>query len=164
MKRFPLVIGFALLAIASCTAQTQAPADPYKPVLDRLQATTTMPLEMWKIVEGDPPHGETPVAPVVNTNINMYKQDFPLPSWLYATAEVPAALNGYSIAGSQAALKLNIGGNTGVLITVFVNGNMVARGDEDSQGPINLTQNAQPGQKLLIAVRVLPSGTVGCCG
>ena len=30
------------------------------------------------------------------------------------------------------------------MITVFVNGNMVARSDEDSQVPITLTRNAQP--------------------
>jgi alpha-mannosidase len=159
---------FAVLILLSSSifsvAQTQPPPDPYKPVLDRLRAVTTMPLEQWKIVQGDPPHGETPAAPVANTNVNFYKQNLPLPVWLYANVEVPQALNGYSVAGSRMSLNLNIGGNTGILITVFVNGNMVARGDEDSQVPITLTQSAQPSQKLLIAVRVLPSGTVGCCG
>ncbi len=62
------------------------------------------------------------------------------------------------MAGSRVSLDLNVGGNTGILISVFVNGNMVARGDGDSQVPITLTQNAQPGQKLLIAVRVLAIG------
>jgi alpha-mannosidase len=159
---------FAVLILLSSTifsvAQTQTPPDPYKPVLDRLQATATMPLEQWNIVQGDPPHGETPAAPIANTNVNFYKQDLSLPVWLYATVEVPRTLSGYSVAGSRMSLNLNIGGNTGILITVFVNGNMVARGDEDSQVPIALTQSAQPSQKLLIAVRVLPSGTVGCCG
>src|SRR5262249_10845161 len=37
---------------------------------------------------------------------------------------------------------------------VFSNGSMVFRGDEDAQQPILLTDNAQPGQKFLITVRV----------
>ena len=39
-------------------------------------------------------------------------------------------------------------------ITVFSNGALVARGDDDTQQPIPLTSNAQPGQKFLIAVRL----------
>ena len=41
---------------------------------------------------------------------------------------------------------------------------MVARTDEDGQVPITLIENAQPGQKLVLAVRVLDSGGGGCCG
>ncbi len=164
MKFFRRVIMLLVSSALFAIAQNPATADPYKLVLDRLQAATTMPLEQWKIIQGDAPHGETPAAPIANTNVNLFKQDLSLPVWLYANVEVPPALNGYSVAGSRMSLNLNIGGNTGVLISVFVNGNMVARGDEDSQVPIALTQNATPGQKLLIAARVLPSGTVGCCG
>ena len=161
-----LAFSALLFSVATVSIQGQQPpsADPYKPVLDRLQAITTMPLEEWKIIEGDPPHGETPTGPIANTNVNFFKQNLALPVWLYASAEIPSALNGYSTTGSRVSLTLDIGGNTGILITVFVNGNMVARGDQDSQVPIALTQSAQTGQKLLIAVRILPSGTVGCCG
>jgi len=41
---------------------------------------------------------------------------------------------------------------------------MVARTDEDGQVPIALIESAQPGQKLVLAVRVLDSGGGGCCG
>ena len=41
---------------------------------------------------------------------------------------------------------------------------MVARTDEDGQVPITLIENAQPGQTLVLAVRVLDSGGGGCCG
>ena len=37
-----LLVAFSSLFAA---AQTQTPADPYKPVLDRLQAITTIPAE-----------------------------------------------------------------------------------------------------------------------
>src|SRR5271167_2693340 len=155
-----LIIAVSALAVA----QTQPPPDPYKPVLDHLQAITTIPLDSWKMIATDLPHGETPGAALAEAKPLALKQNLQLPVWLYESVEVPAALNGYSIVGSRVSLNLNLGGNTGILISVFVNGNMVARGDEDSQVPIALTQSAEPGQKLLIAVRLLPSGTVGCCG
>src|SRR6202047_2532723 len=41
-----------------------------------------------------------------------------------------------------------------VIISVFSNGSLVSREDDDMQQPIPLTTNAQPGQKFLIAVRI----------
>src|SRR5207249_2598508 len=51
--------------------------------------------------------------------------------------------------------------NDSMTITVFSNGSLVGRGDEDTQQPILLTENAQPGQNFLIAVRLdnAPVGT-----
>ena len=51
-----------------------------------------------------------------------------------------------------------------IRVAVFANGNMMARTDEDGQVPIVLTDNAQPGQKFDIAVRVEESGGASCCG
>jgi alpha-mannosidase len=161
------------LAVVSIRAQ-QVPADPYKPVLDRLQAITALPLTKWKAINADMPHGElpygeTPFEPTGGGALSFptqsaYQQDLPLPVWLYSSVEVPQAITGFSVAGSRIALDLGIGSNTGIMITVFVNHNMVSRGDQDSQVPITLTQSPVPGQKLLIAVRILSSGLVGCCG
>ncbi len=164
MKFFRRVVVLLISSTLFAVAQNPAPADPYKQVLDRLQAAVTLPLENWKVITTDLAHGETPVSALAGAKPLALKQDLSLPVWLYATVEVPSALSGYSVNGSRVSLNLDIGGNTGILITVFVNGNMVSRGDEDSQVPIALTQNATPGQRLLIAVRILPSGTVGCCG
>jgi len=164
MKRFPALVTVVLLSIAFCFAQTQPPADPYKPVLDRLQAATSIPLDGWQMIGTDLAHGETPAASLSEAKPIALKQDLPLPLWLYQEVEIPPSLAGYSVAGSRVDLNLNIGANNGIMISVFVNGNMMSRSDQDSQVPIALSQSAQPGQKLLIAVRVLPSGTVGCCG
>jgi len=155
-----VILAFSTIA----TSRTPPSSDPYKPVLDRLQAITTIPLDSWKMISVDLAHGEIPASAMSDAKPVTLKQNLRLPLWLYETVEIPSALNGYSTTGSHVSLTLDIGGNTGILITVFVNGNMVARGDQDSQVPIALTQSAQPGHKLLIAVRILPSGTVGCCG
>ena len=147
---------FTSLAIISALAQTTAPADPYKAVLDRLQATTTLPLTKWKAINADVPHGEFSAdagspqpnsGPVLSfPTQSAYQQSLPLPVWLYTSVDVPGASAGFSVAGSRIALDLGIGSNTGVMVTIFVNGNMVARGDQDSQVPIVLTQSAQPGR------------------
>jgi len=49
-----------LLSVACAVAQT-APAtpDPYKPVLDRLQSITVIPLGTWQAHAADLAHGET---------------------------------------------------------------------------------------------------------
>jgi alpha-mannosidase len=174
MKRSAcLAVLLSFLAIVPVIAQIPAPADPYKPVLDRLQATTTLPLTKWKAINADMPHGEfssDEASQSASGNLlsfptqSAYQQSLPLPVWLYTAVEIPTAMAGFSASGSRVALDLGIGSNTGVMVTVFVNGNMVARGDQDSQVPIVLTQSAQPGQKLQIAVRILSSGLVGCCG
>jgi alpha-mannosidase len=159
-----LVVLVIFLATIFTQAQQQSPADPYKPVRDGLQAITIMPLDTWRVIVTDLPHGETPAGALAEAKPIALKQNLPLPVWLYESIEIPKALNGYSVNGSRVSLHLNFNTNQGILISVFANGNMVARGDGDSQVPITLTQSAQPGQKLLIAVRVASSGTVGCCG
>jgi alpha-mannosidase len=166
------VIFLILTVSVFAIAQTPPPADPYKSVLDRLQATTTLPLTKWKAVNADTPHGEFSAdeASLQTRDVlsfptqSAYQQSLPLPVWLYTAIEIPAAMAGLSLSGSRVALDLGIGSNTGVMVTVFVNGNMVARGDQDSQVPIVLTQSVQAAQKLQIAVRILSSGLVGCCG
>src|SRR5215469_1482654 len=45
-----VAILFPLIAISLATAQPPTPVDPYQPVLDRLQAITTIPLDGWKVV------------------------------------------------------------------------------------------------------------------
>ncbi|MGA7850978.1 MAG: alpha-mannosidase [Terriglobales bacterium] len=72
--------------------------------------------------------------------------------------EIPEKINGYAVLGARAKLDLRfdfVWNNKGpVMISVFSNGSLVSRGDDDMQQPILLTENAQPGQKFLIAVRV----------
>ena len=170
-RLFIVIVAFSAIA----ASQSQPPADPYKPVLDRLQAVTTLPLTKWRAINAEMPHGELPYGEIPFEPTgggewleffwhSAYQEDLALPTWLYTSVDVPPSITGFAVAGSRIALDLGIGTNTGIMITVFVNHNMVSRGDQDSQVPITLTQSAVPGQKLLIAVRILSSGLVGCCG
>src|SRR5208337_1204692 len=100
------VVFLVLFSTVITTAQSQPAADPYKLVLDRLQAITSMPLDGWRMVQADLPHGETPGASTAEAKPLALKQNLQLPVWLYENVEIPPTLNGYSLAGSHVALDL----------------------------------------------------------
>jgi len=161
-----VVIAFVLSVTSFLSAQSlPAPPNPYAPVLDRLNEITAIPLNGWTQVSGDIAHGETrpSTATTDATSLNL-GSNFTPPAWLYREIEIPRQLRGYEIRGSTPKLDINVGGNENLTITTFVNGNMIARSDQDGQVPITLTSNAQPGEKIAIALRVLPSAGVTCCG
>jgi alpha-mannosidase len=156
---------FSLLASCFTFAQSpSAPPDPYKPVLDRLQSITAIPLATWQAHAADMPHGEDPALGISDWQQVKAKVDWKGSRWLRLTFEVPAQLNGYSLQGTRISLDLHVSSDDAIQVSVFSNGNMVGRTDEDGQVPITLIENAQPGQKLVLAVRVLDSGGGGCCG
>jgi alpha-mannosidase len=155
---FLLVSGFAFAQSPS------ALPDAYKPVLDRLQSITVIPLPTWQTHAADLPHGEDPALGTSDWQPVKLKEDWKGSRWLRLTYEIPAQLNGYSLQGARISLDLHVSSDDAIQISIFSNGNMVARTDEDGQVPITLIENAQPGQTLVLAVRVLDSGGGGCCG
>src|ERR1035438_10250568 len=95
---FLLVSGFAF-------AQSPAvPPDHYKPVLDRLQSITVVPLPTWKARAADLPHGEEPALAASDWQPVKLKEDWKGSRWLRETFEVPAQLNGYSLQGARISL------------------------------------------------------------
>jgi alpha-mannosidase len=133
-------------------------------VLDRLQSITVVPLPAWQAHAADLPHKEDPALATSDWQPVKLKEDWKGSRWLRLTSGIPAQLNGYSLQGARISLDLHVSSDDAIQISVFSNGNMVARTDEDGQVPITLIENAQPGQKLVLAVRVLDSGGGGCCG
>src|SRR5271165_5156592 len=158
-----LLVGL-LISACALAQSASAPVDPYKPVLDRLQSITVIPLPAWQAHAADLAHGEDPALSVADWQEVKLKQDWQGSRWLRQTFEVPAQLNGYSLQGARISLDLHVSSDDAIQVSVFSNGSMVARTDEDGQVPITLIQNAQPGQVLALAVRVLDSGGGGCCG
>ncbi len=157
---------FACVLVATpASAQSPSPStDPYKPVLDRLQSITVIPLPSWQTHAADLPHGEDPALTTFDWQPVKLKEDWKGSRWLRLTFAIPAQLNGYGLHGASISLDLHVSSDDAIQVSVFSNGNMVARTDEDGQVPIALIENAQPGQKLVLAVRVLDSGGGGCCG
>ncbi len=131
-----------LLTSACAFAQTaSAPPDPYKPVLDRLQSITVIPLSSWQAHAADLAHGEDPAALNTSgwTEVKL-KEDWKGSRWLITKFEVPAQLNGYSLQGASIALDLHVSSDDAIQVSVFANGSMVGahrrgRGSADHAHP-----------------------------
>jgi len=132
--------------------------DPYQPTLDRLESLTTLPLSEWRF-HADVPHPEDSSLndsgwETVKVGDKWSTGSRVLRRWV----EIPEKLNGYAVLGARARLDMRFDFNWNnkgpVTIAVFSNGSLVSRGDDDMQQPILLTENARPGEKFLIAVRI----------
>jgi alpha-mannosidase len=158
MRRFAALLVVVCVSVGLALGQegeAQETPDPYKPVLDHLQSLSTMDLPDWRF-HADLPHPEDPN--LSDSDWQMVKFRGPWesgPRVLRRWIEIPAKINGYSTQGASVELTLVIRSKESMSLTVFANGGIVYRGDEDMQQPILLTHSAQPGQKFLVAVRVI---------
>jgi alpha-mannosidase len=162
VKRWMLcaVLTLVTASLVGAQAPNQGPAatDPYQPTLHRLESLTTLPLSDWRF-HADISHPEDS-----SVNDSAWETIKVGDKWstgsrvLRRWVEIPEKINGYAVQGGRAKLDLEFDfmwNNKGpVMISVFSNGSLVSRGDDDMQQPIPLTANAQPGQKFLIAVRI----------
>jgi alpha-mannosidase len=143
-----------LLLSSFAAAQSSKAPDPYKPVLDRLQAITLVQARDWRW-HADVPHPETPELNDSAWEMAPFNKIFnDGPRVLRQTITVPDKLSGYDLRGARIQLELRVTSDKLMQIAVFSNGSLVARGDEDQQQPVTLTEDAQPGQKFVVAVRV----------
>src|SRR5882757_1611920 len=149
------ILGIALLASCKfCEAQGTAAGNAYKPLTDRLESIVTMPLDEWRyhadVAHPEESSLEDKAWPAVKAG-ETWKTG---PRVLRRRIELPASLNGYSLRGAHVQLDLAVDSNDFVMITVFSNGAMVSRTDADTIQPIVLTENAQPGDTFLVAIRI----------
>jgi alpha-mannosidase len=161
MKRWRVCALLAFVTATLVSAQQlpgQSGTDPCQPTLDRLESLTALPLSDWRF-RADVPHPEDSSSDdsgweTVRVGDKWSTGPRVLRSWI----ETPEKINGYAVLGAHVKLDLRFDfmwNNKGpVIISVFSNGSLVSRGDDDMQQPIALTENAQPGQKFLIAVRI----------
>lgn len=149
-------IVFAILLLLQPLFSQQPPGtstDPYKPVLDRLRELSIYPEPEWRF-HTDIPHPEQPSLDdstweAMKTGDTWKEETRILRRWI----EIPENIQGHAVRGSQIKLDLFLTSPGRILITEFLNGAMVFHGDDDHQQMIPLTDDAQPGQKFLIAVR-----------
>src|SRR3954471_9465488 len=151
---FLLILLIALFA----TAQNPSAPDPYKPILDRLNAVSMLPLADWRAHPGNLPHGEDVALTETGWSPLKVADNWTDSSqWVRTTITVPEKLNGYDLRGARIDLDLAITSDNAIQINLFNNGSLIARTDEDTQLPVTLTTNAQPGQKFVIAARITGS-------
>ncbi|MFZ0863887.1 MAG: alpha-mannosidase [Candidatus Sulfotelmatobacter sp.] len=174
MKRSAFFFFFILLLIlhtAFAASRSSSAPDPYRPALDRLEALTQQAEPEWRF-HADVPHPEdaglndsdwdTLTVKNVsgpggrNANEEHWTGTRVFRRWI----QIPEKINGYATQGSRVSIDLRFGSPGSLQITVFSNGAILYRGSDDDILPMLLTENAQPGQKFLIAARVVAGDDV----
>lgn len=153
-----------MLGRAQEITRVAAAPNPDQFTLDRLQSLTTLAVPDWRFHD-DLAHPEDPSLddsswPVMTAKDLSYREALKegahwkggrvLRQWI----QVPEKINRYAVQGARVRLDLRVASEGTAMIAVFSNGSLVSRGDEDMQEPIPLSENAQPGQKFLIAARI----------
>ena len=123
-------------------------------VADRLLSLRELPGGAWKYHVGDLPHGED--ANLDDSGWPTLTMGAHAPNeavWFRQTIEVPATLNGYDLTGTHIWFQFHASANGPMPEIVYFNGRRVALGDDLE--PIVLFDNAHPGDKAVIAVKLL---------
>jgi alpha-mannosidase len=163
--KFAGALCLGVLLLSPCAATTQNLKETPLPsllnaqsqnVLDKLASLSALPEPNWHYHTGDMEHGESPSLD--DSSWQTVGSPSTLPGealWLRATIEVPKTLNGYDLTGTQISFRLRIGANGPVTQIVYFNGRRVAMGVDLE--PITLFADVRPGDKVLVAVKLLQS-------
>lgn len=125
-----------------------------KDVLARLSEIRELPDGQWKMHAGDLAHGEAtnldeagwqPIEPRGKTPNDAV--------WFRQTYEIPKTLHGYDLSGSRIWFQFHAEANGPMPQIIYFNGRRAAMGDDLE--PIVLFENAKPGDKVVVAVKLL---------
>ncbi|HEY2461440.1 MAG TPA: glycoside hydrolase family 38 C-terminal domain-containing protein [Candidatus Acidoferrum sp.] len=123
-------------------------------VVRSLRSLTNLPAADWKFHVGDVPHGEE-----VNLDDSSWQpvrigSQAPNDAvWYRRSIEVPKALNGYDLTGTRIWFQFEAYANGPMPQIIYFSGRRVAMGDDLE--PIVLFDDAKPGDKILVAVKLL---------
>jgi alpha-mannosidase len=161
---FVMVVAFVGTVAFTGHARAQSAADAARDaavlqpesraVIDRLSGLHELPDGTWKMHSGNLAHGEAanlddsgwePIAP---------KSKLPNESvWFRQTYEVPRSLHGYDLTGARIWFQFHASANGPMPQILYFNGRRVAMGDDLE--PIVLFDNAKPGEKMTVAVKLM---------
>ncbi len=149
---------FAVRATAQNNAEfahaAQALPATSQTVVHRLLSLRELPTGAWKYHVGDLPHGED--ANLDDSSWPTMKVGAHAPNdgvWFRQTIQVPATLHGYDLTGTRIWFQFHATANGPMPQIIYFNGRRVALGDDLE--PIVLFDNAHPGDKVVVAVKLL---------
>jgi alpha-mannosidase len=167
-----LIIFFAWCFLSFIT--TQAQTSDYKDflsleaqgVIDRLADLKDLPAPTWKFHRGDLPHGEaidlddsdweTARGSMDNTGSEIPEDET---TWYRSWIEIPRRHKGYDLSGSKIWFRFQPSGDGITYQIIYFNGRRVALGENLEQVPMTLVDQAKPGEKILVAVKItVPKG------
>jgi alpha-mannosidase len=152
-----LVMLAALVAAFNVGAQSQQ-ASPVNPLVDKvtsqLRLLTHLSADEWRYHVGDLPHGEAVELDDSGWSVVKNKSQAPEDAvWYRRWIVVPPTLNGYDLTGTKLWFRFAASANGAVPEIIYFNGRRVAMG-EDLE-PIILLDPVKPGEKILVAVKLL---------
>jgi alpha-mannosidase len=128
--------------------------------LHTLETLNALPPGDWRFHVGDLPHAESPAlddtswqlltAPTTRATQLTAPKDA---VWYRRLIEVPKTLHGYDVSGARVLFQFKVDANGPIPQIIYFNGRRVALGDDLE--PIVLFENAHPGDKVLVAVKLL---------
>jgi len=155
------VCGTAVFAghAASQTALDAAKIDAALPpdsraVFDRLSLLHELPDGVWKLHAGDLAHGET--VDLDESSWQPITNGSKAPNdavWFRQSYQVPETLGGYDLTGARIWFQFHASANGPMPQILYFNGRRVAMGDDLE--PVVLFDNARPGDKVTVAVKLL---------
>ena len=120
----------------------------------RLDELNRLPAEEWRIHAGDVAHGEAPE--LADSSWQVVKAGAELSQeavWFRRWIEVPQDLHGYDLSGARIWFSFSASANGPMPEIFYFNGRRVALGDDLE--PVVLFDRAKPGDKVLVAVKLL---------
>ena len=167
-----LKISIAYMALSACfiglldggraSAQTAAQvaqivksySEHSQAVVERLGALNRLSAEEWRFHAGDLAHGESPDLDDSSWPLVKPRMEAPQDAvWFRRWIEVPATLHGYDLTGARIWFSFQADANGPMPEIIYFNGRRVALGDDLE--PIVLFDQAKPGDKVLVAVKLL---------
>ena len=123
-------------------------------VVTRLDKLNHLPAGEWRYHVADLAHGESPTLddsswPVAKPGPD-YSQDA---LWFRQWVTVPQTLDGYNLTGATIWFHFDASAPGGAPQIIYLDGRRVALGTD--LAPIELFEHAKPGEKILVAVKVL---------
>ncbi|HZT69054.1 MAG TPA: glycoside hydrolase family 38 C-terminal domain-containing protein [Terriglobia bacterium] len=153
-----LILCFCRVTIAQPNQQQEASLGRLsvesRAVLDELEALGSLPPGEWRYHAGDLAHGESPQLDDSAWEVRQPGSTAPSDSvWYRSVIQIPPTLHGYDLTGSRIWFQFRAEVNGPMTQIVYVNGKRVAMGDDLE--PILLFENCKPGDKALVAVKLL---------
>jgi len=156
-----LTCTLALAFATSAFAQSFTPVREQKNLspaaitkLHTLETLNALPGGKWHFHAGDVPHGESPTLDDSGWPLVEPRAKAPFDAvWYRREITVPKTLNGYDITGARIWFQFRANANGPMPQIIYFNGKRVALGDDLE--PIVLFEPAKPGDKILVAVKLL---------
>lgn len=152
-----MLLAFATPVQAQQNTMLKNLPDDEAKIVEALGRLATLPDDDWKSHVGDVPHGEDMALDDHDWKTVHLRAQGPQESmWFRRWIEVPKSLGGYDLTNSSISLKLQLAPNIMTAI-VYINGRRSAMGEDLETIP--LFDHARPGDKALVAIKLLRTAT-----